>query len=351
MSSIRIKKLSKQYGSFQALKDVTMEVKPGSLSAVLGPSGSGKTTMLSVLAGIILPTSGSIEIADRDVTLAPAAQRNVGLVFQSYALFPHLSVFENVAFPLRIRGRPSEEVRKLVGMALERVRMGAMASRKPSQLSGGQQQRVAIARAIVFEPSVLLLDEPLAALDRKLREEVRMELRQLQRDLGITTLLVTHDQDEALSMADEVVIMSDGRIQQIDTPEKAYQQPANEFVANFLGIANVFRGAVDGGEEPHIQLQEGDRIRIDGRSVTRSAASVFGMLRPEQLEIVRSDAAGALPVNVSERVFLGESVRYLMRTDKGYVFTVQNSNLKRDIAVGDRVGLTWQPEDVWVLPA
>lgn len=350
VSSIRVTQLSKQYGTFHALKNVSMDVKPGSLSAVLGPSGSGKTTMLSAVAGIILPSSGSIEIAGRDVTLAPAAKRNVGLVFQSYALFPHLSVFENVAFPLRVRGRPSEEVKSLVGKALERVRLGGMALRKPSQLSGGQQQRVAIARAIVFEPSVLLLDEPLAALDRKLREEVRMELRELQRELGITTLLVTHDQDEALSMADEVIIMAEGRIQQVDTPEEAYRRPSNEFVANFLGIANIFRGEIKGSEQPYIQLPEGDQIRLEVGMAGNASSNVFGMLRPEQLKIVSAETPGALPVDVSERIFLGESVRYLLKTRRGYVFTAQNSNFKRDIAIGDRVGLTWQPEDVWVLP-
>lgn len=350
MSSVRIRELSKRYGAFDALKYVSMEVKPGSLSAVLGPSGSGKTTMLSIVAGISAPTSGTIEIADIDVTRVPAANRNVGLVFQSYALFPHLTVFENVAFPLRVRGQPDREIRKSVGRALERVRLASFAGRKPAQLSGGQQQRVAIARAIVFEPNVLLLDEPLAALDRKLREEVRMELRHLQRELGITTLLVTHDQDEALSMADEVVILSEGRVQQVDTPERAYHQPANQFVANFLGNANVFHGEISSGDGSYIVLPGGDRIRICAHSGKAATREVFGMLRPERLEITTSKEGERLQARVSERIFLGETIQYLVETERGYVFTVQSSNPKHQISVGDTVGLTWSPEDVWILP-
>ena len=348
--SIQLTEVNKRYGSFDALKNISMQVRPGSLSSVLGPSGSGKTTMLSIVAGISPPTSGKIEIAGVDLTDAPAARRNVGLVFQSYALFPHLTVFENIAFPLRVRRRPDDVVKRLVAQALDRVRLGKFSRRKPSELSGGQQQRVAIARAIVFQPDVLLLDEPLAALDRKLREEVRIELRQLQRELGITTLLVTHDQDEALSMADEVIIMSEGRIQQVDAPEEAYHKPANEFVANFLGIANLFRGKVAEDSAPYIELSGGDRIVVDAGSLPSSRREVLGMLRPEQLTIVDADSAGALPVKVFERVFLGESTRYLMRTERGCTVTV-NSGVKRKVAIGDQVGLTWDPKGVWLLPA
>ncbi|WP_170984590.1 ABC transporter ATP-binding protein [Rhodoligotrophos defluvii] len=336
-----------------ALDSVSFSINPGALTAILGPSGSGKSTTLSLIAGIASPSRGTIAIGGRDVTEMPAAHRNIGLVFQSYALFPHLSVYENVAFPLRIRRRPQGEIAAQVGAALERVRLQELKDRRPDELSGGQQQRVAIARAIVFEPSVLLLDEPLAALDRKLREQVRLELRQMQRDLGITAILVTHDQEEAMSMADEVVILADGRIQQIDEPQTAYRQPANEFVANFLGTANLFEGPVTQiGEARYIRLACGDTIAIDARAGSaRPDGVAIGMLRPEQITLGSPDAAGATPARIEEQIFLGESIRYLATTERGTTITIQASNARRIHRPGERVGLSWTPEDVWILPS
>ncbi len=349
MASVELQRISKYYGSVCALDTVSLSVRPASLTAILGPSGSGKSTMLSLIAGIADPSEGSIAIGGYDVTYAPAAQRNVGLVFQSYALFPHLSVYENVAFPLRIRHLPAATIARQAEEALERVRLIDLRSRKPAQLSGGQQQRVAIARAIAFKPSVLLLDEPLAALDRKLREEVRLELRHLQRDLGITTVLVTHDQDEAMSMADEVVIMADGRIQQIDAPQEAYRRPANDFVANFLGIANLFEGTVTtDGKATYLVLGTGERIAIGAQA--SAGNTVRAMLRPEQIAVTDVEAPDALKVQIDEMIFLGESVRYLATTQGGFTFTVQISNPRRSLNTGDRVGLAWEPGDVWVLP-
>lgn len=351
LSSIRIENLNMFYGAYQALSDISMSVRSGTLTAVLGPSGSGKSTMLSILAGINFPSSGRILVDDRDVTFLPSAERNVGLVFQSYALFPHLSVYENVAFPLRVRRFPEAEIRPRVMEALEKVRITDFARRKPAQLSGGQQQRVAIARAIVFQPSVLLLDEPLAALDRKLREEVRLELRHLQRELGITTLLVTHDQDEAMSMADEVVIMSEGRIQQIAEPRQAYHEPANEFVAGFLGVANVFRGALRSASEGvFIELPGGERISAHhaGNGIG-AAGSAVGILRPEQIAIVEPGTNGSVAATVRETVFLGEGVRVHLQSEGGFAFVVQTAQTKRDFPAGSRVGLAWNPEDLWLL--
>jgi ABC-type Fe3+/spermidine/putrescine transport system ATPase subunit len=224
---------------------VSLNVKSGEFATLLGPSGSGKTTALSLLSGIMQPTSGRMLIGGRDITDVPAAQRNIGLVFQSYALFPHMSVFENIAFPLRVRRLSQAEIRARVKQALALVRLEDLGGRRPHELSGGQQQRVALARAIVFKPDILLLDEPLAALDRKLREEVRTEIHQLQRRLGITTIMVTHDQDEALSMSDRVVVMNAGRVQQVDTPDNAYYRPNSRFVAGFLGLANFLDGEID----------------------------------------------------------------------------------------------------------
>jgi putative spermidine/putrescine transport system ATP-binding protein len=334
------------------MNGVSLSVRPGSLTAILGPSGSGKSTMLSLIAGIAMPSNGSISIAGRDVTYVPSAQRNVGLVFQSYALFPHLSVYENVAFPLRIRRLSQAVIARQVDEALERVRLGDLKTRRPSQLSGGQQQRVAIARAIAFKPSVLLLDEPLAALDRKLREEVRLELRHLQRDLGITTVLVTHDQDEAMSMADEIVVMAQGSIQQIDTPRQAYRRPANNFVANFLGIANIFEGRLQSeGDKRHILIDGGERIAMSADAAADSGVGrVQGMLRPEQIWMTKTDAPGAVRARVDELIFLGESIRYLLTSEGGLSLTVQAANPKVAHQEGDLVGLLWDAGDVWVLP-
>ncbi len=249
MSSIHLQGVSRHYGAFAAVDDVSLDVEHGEFVTILGPSGSGKTTVLTMIAGLNTPTAGSIHIGGRDVTALPASQRNIGLVFQSYALFPHMTVFDNVAFPLSVRRIGRAETKRRVEEALARVRLESFARRKPSQLSGGQQQRVALARAIVFQPDILLLDEPLGALDRKLREEVQVELRRLQRSLGITTILVTHDQEEALSLSDRIVVLDRGKVQQIAAPLDAYMRPSNRFVADFLGTANVFEGRVgaDGG--------------------------------------------------------------------------------------------------------
>ncbi len=242
MTTVEFAEVSKHYGDVHAVDGVSLRVETGEFATILGPSGSGKTTMLSLIAGIAAPTSGAILIGGRDVTNLKAADRNVGLVFQSYALFPHMSVADNVAFPLKVRRVAKSEIASRVKEALALVRLEEYGARKPSQLSGGQQQRVALARAIVFKPDILLLDEPLAALDRKLREDVRAEIHGLQRRLGITTLMVTHDQDEALSLSDRIVVLDQGRVQQIDTPFTAYHQPRNRFVAGFLGLANFIEG-------------------------------------------------------------------------------------------------------------
>src|SRR6266404_7643677 len=237
MSDIRLEGVTKRYGAFAAADNVDLAVSQGEFVTILGPSGSGKTTLLSLIAGLNRPTAGRIFIGGRDVTDATAQERNIGLVFQSYALFPHMTALENVLFPLGVRGIGGAEARERAIDALKLVQLQGLGDRRPSQLSGGQQQRVALARAVVFKPDILLLDEPLGALDRKLREEVRGEIHQLQRRLGITTIMVTHDQDEALSLSDRIVVLQGGRVQQIDTPINAYHRPNSRFVADFLGLA------------------------------------------------------------------------------------------------------------------
>jgi putative spermidine/putrescine transport system ATP-binding protein len=246
MSDIRLEGVSKRYGAVAAADEVDLSVAQGEFVTILGPSGSGKTTLLSLIAGLNRPTAGRIFIGGRDVTDAPAQQRNIGLVFQSYALFPHMTVLENILFPLGVRKIGGAAARSQALDALKLVRLDGLEDRRPSQLSGGQQQRVALARAVVFKPDILLLDEPLGALDRKLREELQVELKQLQRTLGVTTILVTHDQEEALSLSDRIMVLDKGRTQQVAAPAEAYLRPANRFVAEFLGIAN-FVDLVGGG--------------------------------------------------------------------------------------------------------
>src|SRR4051794_23177817 len=243
--------------------------------------------MLTIVAGLSQPSGGRILIGGRDVTALPAAKRNIGLVFQNYALFPHMTVFDNIAFPLSVRGVGAAETRRRVMEALARVRLEGFERRKPGQLSGGQQQRVALARAIVFSPDILLLDEPLGALDRKLREEVQIELRRLQRDLGITTLLVTHDQEEALSLSDRIVVLDYGRVQQIAAPQKAYRQPRNRFVPVFFGTANVCGGGVGRGGGA-LLLDIGTRTPCDPAGRPRGSRPT-AIIRPERLRVGRPD--------------------------------------------------------------
>ncbi len=350
MTAVEFIEVHKHYGAVRAVDGISLTVAPGAFTTILGPSGSGKTTMLSLLAGIARPDSGVIRIGGREVTWAAARDRNVGLVFQSYALFPHMTVFDNVAFPLRIRQSSREEVEARVTQALETVRLGGFGRRKPHQLSGGQQQRVALARAIVFQPDILLLDEPLAALDRKLREEVRGELRRLQRELNITTILVTHDQDEALSLSDHVVVLHQGKVQQIDSPTEIYHRPCNRFVADFLGIANFLEGrATRSGGQTGIELEGGAFAPC---ALPEGAPErLVGLLRPERVMLANGDGrAGGLAGEISETVFLGESVRYSVRLASGQTVVAKSSETARSYPEGTAVTVDWDPDSVWVLP-
>lgn len=262
---IEIKNLSKHFGDVAAVQNVDLSVDEGEFVTILGPSGSGKTTLLTLIAGFEDPTSGEIFINGKNVNGLPTNKRNIGLVFQSYALFPHMTVFENVAFPLSVRRFSKEKIRTKVSEALEKVRLEAFSHRRIHELSGGQQQRVALARAFVFEPSILLLDEPMAALDRKLRQELQIELRELQRSLEITTIAVTHDQEEALTMSDRILILNHGSIEQYGKPQELYRQPANKFVASFLGSGNFFEGEmkIENGSERFI-CRNGEIIECSG---------------------------------------------------------------------------------------
>ncbi|MBR0660622.1 ABC transporter ATP-binding protein [Roseomonas oryzicola] len=347
MSSIHLHSVSKHYGAVAAVDDVSLDVAQGEFVTILGPSGSGKTTILTMIAGLNHPSGGSIHIGGRDVTALPASQRNIGLVFQSYALFPHMNVFDNVAFPLSVRKFGARETRERVEEALARVRLEGFERRKPSQLSGGQQQRVALARAIVFKPDILLLDEPLGALDRKLREEVQVELRRLQRSLGITTILVTHDQEEALSLSDRIMVLDHGRVQQIAAPQEAYLRPSNRFVADFLGTANFLEGRIGSGSRS-ILLGSGQAIPC-GPSALPEGARVTAILRPERLALAPHGPDGMLAATVSEAVYLGQSVRYHVETPSGPMVAVAPGG-RGGFAAGAQVSVSWQAEDVWIIP-
>src|SRR5262245_7168254 len=289
MAAIQLEIVSKRYGDFYAVQDLSLTIGEGELVVLLGPSGCGKTTTLRMIAGFVPVTSGRIRLGDRDVTRLPSYRRNTGLVFQGYALFPHLTAAENVAFGLEMRKIPPAIVRDKVTAALRLVRLEELGARLPRQLSGGQQQRVALARALVIEPDALLLDEPLSNLDARLREEVRIEIRQLQKALGLTTVMVTHDQDEALVMADRLVVMAGGVIQQIGAQRDLYEHPANRFVAGFVGRTNILSGRL---VEPGVFASDGGLIiRCDGLQAGRGARRALA-LRPERLALTGAMESG-----------------------------------------------------------
>ena len=317
MSDIRLEGVTKRYGPVSAADDVDLAVAQGEFVTILGPSGSGKTTLLSLIAGLTMPTAGRIFIGGRDVTGATAQERNIGLVFQSYALFPHMTVLENVLFPLGVRKIGGAEAKAQALEALKLVRLDGLEGRRPSQLSGGQQQRVALARAIVFKPDILLLDEPLGALDRKLREELQVELKQLQRTLGVTTILVTHDQEEALSLSDRIMVLNHGKTQQVAAPTDAYLKPANRFVAEFLGIANF------------VPLP-------DGRQ---------GLVRPERVKL-SADGAGK-SARVVEAIYLGQMVRYHLAMEEGPSMVAALPFVGPAYSPGTQVSVSWNSADVW----
>jgi putative spermidine/putrescine transport system ATP-binding protein len=325
--------VQRQYGDVMALAGLDLEIESGELIALLGPSGCGKTTALRILGGFDRPTAGRVLVDGADVTHLPPNKRDMGMVFQAYSLFPNLDVRNNVAFGLRMRHEDKSKRLKRADELLELVGLEGTADRYPYQLSGGQQQRVAIARALAIEPKVLLLDEPLSALDARVRMQLRAEIRSIQQRLGITTLFVTHDQAEALSVADRVGVMRAGQLEQLDTPENVYRRPATAFVAEFVGAMNRLPGRL--GEAGEVQVL-GQRLTVldaDGRP---PGAPVDALLRPEALAVV-PDAAGA--GEVAQRTFLGSSVRLEVVLDGGQRVLVESSSHEAEIGIGTRVGL------------
>ena len=326
-ATLTLQGLSKSYGRVRALKPVCLNVPPGEFLVLLGPSGSGKSTLLNLIAGFDMPTTGTIALGTRDITRLPARKRNFGMVFQSYALFPHMSVADNVAYGLKVRGVGRRETAARVSGVLQSVRLETLARRRVHQLSGGQRQRVALARALVIDPSVVLMDEPLGALDRALRKELQMELRWLHRQHGRTTLFVTHDQEEALALADRIVVMRDGAIEQAGSADDLYHAPRTPFVAGFIGDSNRLRGRCQSTVQGAGQGAGRARIAIDavggavtakvvGRAAVDAPMTVF--LRPEQIRVsAAGEGAAGVKATVRERVFLGDLVGLRVETAGG----------------------------------
>lgn len=345
--SIEIRHLSKIFGTVRAVDDVSLTVQAGEFLALLGPSGSGKTSILMSIAGFELPSAGNVLVDGVDVTYFPANKRNLGMVFQKYTLFPHLSVLDNVAFGLKMRGVARQERHRLAEAALTTVRLSGYGARMPAQLSGGQQQRVALARAIVYRPKVLLMDEPLGALDKNLREEMQLEIKRLQSELGITVVFVTHDQGEALTMADRVAILKDGCIQQLGSPKALYETPQTLFVAGFIGETNFMPVRIETLNSAHavVQLPGGALREVHSQALVGRVCvgnSAIAALRPEQLVLGRPDDHAALTATVTGVIYSGSTVLCIVQLADGTELRARLPDPTRVlVSINDRVGLLW----------
>lgn len=358
-SSITFSNISKRYGPLHAIEEFSLAIVAGEFVSLLGPSGSGKTTLLMTLAGFEAPSSGQVLIDDRDVTFVPPNKRGIGMVFQRYALFPHLTVAQNIAFPLRMRKMPRAEIKRNVERILNLIQLEGFEARLPNQLSGGQQQRVAVGRALVFNPSVLLMDEPLGALDKKLREQMQIEIKQLHQSLGITVIYVTHDQDEALTMSDRVAVLHNGRLIQIGSPMDLYLRPDNAFVADFVGKMNFLEATVveTTPAESVMQVAGGLKIVATSAALSRklkSGQQIRAALRPEQLSLARIDQTldYALRGTVETAVFVGSLQVFLVRISGMllHVHTLAGGG-ENSFKEGDEVSVVYKPVDVRIFAA
>jgi spermidine/putrescine transport system ATP-binding protein len=357
---VRLVDVVKKFGDQVAVDHIDLEVRDGEFFSLLGPSGCGKTTTLRMIGGFEEPTSGLIELQGKDVTWLPPYHRNVNTVFQNYALFPHLSIYENVAFGLRRRGVKDSEIKSRVKEMLALVELPGYEKRKPTEISGGQAQRVALARALINRPAVLLLDEPLGALDLKLRKQMQVELKRIQQEVGITFIYVTHDQEEAMTMSDRIAVMNRGRYEQLGDPESLYERPTTRFVAGFLGVSNLIRGRIDGTSANYalVALDKDTRIRVP-QALTNGHPDVEVGVRPEKIRLHKldgtiPDGANELLGTVLDASYLGVSTQYIVEARHGARVAVYEQNVERTIhgslhKPGEHVRLSWAPDHTFVV--
>lgn len=357
---VELRRVSKRFGGLTALADVDLQVARGEFLTLLGPSGSGKTTLLNMIAGMTPPTEGQVFINGRDATSLPPAERDLGMVFQNYALMPHMSVFDNIAFPLRVRKVPKGEIAERVQRALDLIRLPDVGRRKPRELSGGQQQRVSLARCIVYNPALILLDEPLGALDKKLREQMQLEIKRIHSELGITMINVTHDQDEALTLSDRIVLMNRGRIEQHCAPEELYFRPRTVFAADFMGEANLLEAEVTSATDTHVRLDWAHGALLAPRPThtperLQRGDRVVVLVRPECVSMGQGEAGDENRVagRLRDSIVLGGVVKHYVTLPDGKELIVQQPNHVRRSAgfAGQDVHLAWQAHDALVLQA
>jgi putative spermidine/putrescine transport system ATP-binding protein len=364
---VRFSGIQKTYdGEHLVVKNLDLDIRKGEFITLLGPSGSGKTTTLMMLAGFEVPTHGEIYLADRPIKNVPPHKRDIGMVFQNYALFPHLTIAENIAFPLSVRNTNKAEAQDRVKAALRMIKMETLAQRRPGQLSGGQQQRVALARALVFNPQLVLMDEPLGALDKRLREQMQLEIKQLHETMGITVVYVTHDQSEALTMSDRIAVFNDGIVQQIDRPDALYEHPVNSFVAHFIGENNVLSGTVETVEKQYcrVVLAGGGAVTARAVNVSGAGASTSLSVRPERIAIIpdgiSSDEPNRLPAKVQNTIYLGDHAlavldvadnkEFMVKLQPGTHDSLRAGSLTAgSLRPGDDVFITFRPEDCLAL--
>ena len=345
---VRLERLTKRFDDVVAVDDISLDVEHGHFFALLGPSGCGKTTTLRMIGGFEEPSAGAIYLGENDVSGLPSYKRDVNTVFQSYALFPHLTIFENIAFGLRRRGLKGGDLKRRVIEGLELVGLGGLERRRPRQLSGGQQQRIALARALVNRPRVLLLDEPLGALDLKLRKQMQLELKSIQHEVGITFIHVTHDQEEAMTMADRIVVMHDGRIEQAGTPTELYERPATAFVAGFLGVSNLLNCTVTAPDK--VRLSDGSEVSVPEQALRGRGGELAIGIRPEKIRPGDGEH-NVLAGRVLESAYIGVSTQYIVETPAGSVtLYVQNDRPgAQSMAPGQRLSLSWSPQSTFVV--
>jgi spermidine/putrescine ABC transporter ATP-binding subunit len=358
--AIELRQVTKRYGRETVVDAVSATIAPGEFFSLLGPSGSGKTTTLMMIAGFATVDGGQIVVDGADIAAMPPQRRGFGMVFQNYAIFPHLSVAENVAFPLRARRLAADEIDRRVRAALELVRLDRFAERAPRQLSGGQQQRVAIARAIVYQPSIVLMDEPLGALDKNLRFQMQVEIKEIQRRLGMTVVYVTHDQEEAMNMSDRIAIMDNGRIEQVGRPAEIYDNPASNFIARFLGEANLVAGTVESviAGVATLRTSGGLLMRARAQPDLRPGIAAHLFVRPERIDIAAAGAPRSAPAEanvacgrLAQTSFLGNILRHAVEVEPGIEVTVDVQNSRADLfrSSGQAVVLSWSPTDAVIL--